>query len=63
MDFFENHKDWFPEFFLEIVKIHRLVWIFLWIFCCCVVYKLHSEILPPPAPYLALPLSPRKKEK
>ncbi len=25
---------WFADFFLEIFKIHRLVWIFLWIFGC-----------------------------
>jgi hypothetical protein len=25
---------WFTDFFLEIFKIHRLVWIFLWIFGC-----------------------------
>jgi hypothetical protein len=38
----ENHIDlgkksrdfWLANFFLEIFKIHRLVWIFLWIFDC-----------------------------
>jgi hypothetical protein len=25
---------WFVDFFLEIFKIYRLVWIFLWIFGC-----------------------------
>jgi hypothetical protein len=25
---------WFKDFFIEIFKIHRLVWIFLWIFAC-----------------------------
>jgi hypothetical protein len=36
-----------PDFFLEIFKIHRLVWIFLWIFGCCVVYKIPSDPPPP----------------
>ncbi len=25
---------WFAHFFLRILKIHRLVWIFPWIFAC-----------------------------
>ena len=30
----KSRDFWFADFFLEIFKIYRLVWIFLWIFAC-----------------------------
>ncbi len=30
----ESRNFWFADFFLEILKIHSQVWIFLWIFGC-----------------------------
>jgi hypothetical protein len=32
--FQESQDFWFADFFLRIFKIHKLVWIFLWIFGC-----------------------------
>jgi hypothetical protein len=29
----KSQDFWFADLFLEIFKTHRLVWIFLWVFC------------------------------
>jgi hypothetical protein len=70
-EFFWNHKHlakvfWFADFFLEILKIHRLVWIFPWPLValylfhqCFILYVQIFTFVPPAVRVLSPARAPR----